>query len=71
LTKLLIQPRREQHQRDGQHHRGDHDVELVDHADGGDHRVDGEHHVQQQDLDDHGAEGDRLAAGGLLPIVAL
>src|SRR5207249_5680311 len=45
-----------QHHEHGDHHGGDHHLEPVGHADGGDHRVEREDDVEQEDLRQHGHE---------------
>ena len=48
----------------------DHDPELFDHADGGDDRVEGEHDIEQEDLEDDSVEGDGFAGGVGLAVCA-
>jgi hypothetical protein len=43
----------EHDQRDGRHHRRHHHGQVVDHAHGGDHRIQREHDVDDRDLADH------------------
>ncbi len=57
--------RGEIHQRHGDDDGGDHDFEMLGHADGGDDRVDGKNHVEQNDLHDHRTEGARGVLPGL------
>ena len=45
-------------------HRGDHHRQVIDHADGGDDRIQREDDVDQDDLHDHRAEGGLHGAGG-------
>src|SRR5690606_34468932 len=52
----------EHHHRDGDDYGGDHDRQVVGHADGGDHRVERENHVDHEDLHDRRGEGGGLAA---------
>ena len=50
----------EQHHQAHRHDHGrDHDLDLIHHADGRDDRVEGEHDVDQDDLEDDRAEGGR------------
>ena len=56
-------PRRDEHHADRDDDGGDHDADLVDHADRGEHRVEREHDVEQDDLDEDGADRRRPAAG--------
>ena len=51
-------------------HGGDHDPQIVDHADGGDDRVEREDDVEQHDLDDD-ARKRRRDAGRRVPLLAL
>ena len=55
------------HQADGEDDRDHHHFQLVDHAHGGNHRVEGEHRVQHHDLRHHRPEGGihALAVGGV------
>ena len=69
--RMLLDERRddlggEEHDADGQHHRRDHDVELIDHADRGDDGIEREHDIEQQNLHDDCSEGGRLSAGGVV-----
>src|SRR5690606_7775806 len=45
-----------QHHSHGHYHGDGHDRQFIRHADGGDHRVDGEHRIEDHDLRDHHAE---------------
>lgn len=59
LAVTIITPRRDDHS-------GNHNRQLVDHADGGDHRIQREDHIQQQDLHENAGER-RFDAGGAVP----
>src|ERR1043166_1361829 len=54
---------KEQHEHQRKNHRGYHHAELTGHAHGGDHRVQREHDVQQENLKHDGGEFRRDTAG--------
>ena len=60
-----------EHRRHRDDHRGHHDVELVDHADRGDDRVEREHRVEHHDLRHDRPEGRMRRAGRLAAVPAL
>ena len=59
------------HQRDGNDHRGHHHRKVVDHPDGGDHRVEGEDRIQHHDLRHHRPEFRSAALGWVLAVFTL
>ena len=60
-----------QHQADGDDHRGHHHRQVVDHADGSDHRVERKDGVEHHDLRHHGPEFRPFALGGVIAVFPL
>ena len=60
-----------QHQADGDDHRGHHHRQVVDHADGSDHRVERKDGVEHHDLRHHGPEFRPSALGGIIAVLPL
>src|SRR5438132_8552509 len=52
LNKARHRPGEEHHKGDRHDDRRDHDLDLLDHADGGNHRIEREHRIQQKNLHD-------------------
>jgi hypothetical protein len=71
LNEAADRLRRQQHDGNRDHHRGDHHPHVLRHADGGDDGIEGEHDVQQDDLDDRGEERGVAALLGRLVTAAL
>jgi hypothetical protein len=57
----------DQHYQDGYHNGGDHDRELVHHANDGYHRAQREDQVEGQDLDEHPGEGGPRPGDAVVP----
>jgi hypothetical protein len=47
---------RKEHHHDGDHHGEHHHRQMLSHADSGNHRIEREHDIEQQDLDDDADE---------------
>jgi hypothetical protein len=63
VNEIADAPGEEQHEYQREDYRRDHHAELTRHAHGGNHRVQREHDVQQENLDHHRGEFRRDAAG--------
>ena len=61
----------EQHQTHGNNHRRHHHRQMVDHAYGGDHRIEGENGIQYHNLSDHPPEPRALALNRIIAVFAL
>lgn len=60
----------EQHQTHGNNYRCHHHRQMVDHADGGDHRIEGEDGIQHHNLSDHSPELRALALNRIIAVFA-
>lgn len=59
LNKPADRPGKNHHEQNGDNNGGNHNADLVNHADGRNHRIQGEDGIEQENLDDYAREGRR------------